>query len=87
RTPTYDWNSLAPNAGGAPPPKVAEAIAASFGSIADFQAQFTDAAIKTFGAGWTWLVQNSAGKLAIVATTPAGTPLTTEATPLLTVDV
>ena len=50
-------------------------------------AQFTDAAIKNFGSGWTWLVKNSDGKLAIVSTSNAGTPLTTDATPLLTVDV
>ncbi len=49
--------------------------------------QFTDAAIKNFGSGWTWLVKNSDGKLAIVSTSNAGTPLTTDATPLLTVDV
>ncbi len=75
------------NAGGEPTGKVAEAIAASFGSFADFKAQFTDAAIKNFGSGWTWLVKNSDGKLAIVSTSNAGTPLTTDATPLLTVDV
>ena len=84
---TFYWNCLAPNAGGEPTGKVAEAIAASFGSFADFKAQFTDAAIKNFGSGWTWLVKNSDGKLAIVSTSNAGTPLTTDATPLLTVDV
>ena len=61
---TFYWNCLAPNAGGEPTGKVAEAIAASFGSFADFKAQFTDAAIKNFGSGWTWLVKNSDGKLA-----------------------
>lgn len=32
-------------------------------------------------------MKNSDGKLAIVSTSNAGTPLTTDATPLLTVDV
>ncbi len=39
---------------------------------------------------WFWLDsagENSDGKLAIVSTSNAGTPLTTDATPLLTVDV
>lgn len=84
---TFYWNCLAPNAGGEPTGKLADAIAASFGSFAEFKAQFTDAAIKNFGSGWTWLVKSADGKLAIVSTSNAGTPLTTDATPLLTVDV
>ena len=52
---TFYWNCLAPNAGGEPTGKLADAIAASFGSFAEFKAQFTDAAIKNFGSGWTWL--------------------------------
>ena len=84
---TFYWNCLAPNAGGEPTGKLADAIAASFGSFADFKAQFTDAAIKNFGSGWTWLVKGTDGKLAIVSTSNAGTPLTTDATPLMTVDV
>lgn len=84
---TFYWNCLAPNAGGEPTGKLADAIIASFGSFADFKAQFTDAAIKNFGSGWTWLVKGKEGKLAIVSTSNAGTPLTTDATPLMTVDV
>lgn len=56
---TFYWNCLAPNAGGEPTGELAEAIAASFGSFADFKAQFTDAAIKNFGSGWTWLVKTA----------------------------
>ncbi|XPE47237.1 superoxide dismutase [Fe] [Shigella flexneri] len=83
---TFYWNCLAPNAGGEPTGAVAEAIDKAFGSFAEFKAQFTDAAVKNFGAGSTWLVKK-AGSLAIVSTSNAGTPLTTDATPLLTVDV
>ena len=84
---TFYWNCLAPNAGGEPTGELADAITASFGSFAEFKAQFTDAAIKNFGSGWTWLVKGKEGKLAIVSTSNAGTPLTTDATPLMTVDV
>ena len=84
---TFYWNCLAPNAGGEPTGAVAEAITKSFGSFAEFKAQFPDAAVKTFGAGWTWLVKKADGSLAIVSTSNAATPLTTDATPLLTVDV
>lgn len=84
---TFYWHCLAPNAGGEPDGELAAAINAAFGSFADFKAKFTDAAVKNFGSGWTWLVKEADGKLAIVSTSNAGTPLTTSATPLMTVDV
>lgn len=84
---TFYWHCLAPNAGGEPTGELAGAINAAFGSFADFKAKFTDAAVKNFGSGWTWLVKDADGKLAIVSTSNAGTPLTTSATPLMTVDV
>ncbi|WLI77216.1 superoxide dismutase [Fe] [Kosakonia sp. H02] len=84
---SFYWNCLAPNAGDEPTGELAAAIAQTFGSIESFKAQFTDAAVKNFGSGWTWLVKKADGALAIVSTSNAGTPLTTDATPLLTVDV
>lgn len=84
---TFYWHCLSPNGGGEPTGKVADAINQSFGSFAEFKAQFTDAAVKNFGAGWTWLVKKSDGTLAIVSTSNAATPLTTADKPLLTVDV
>ncbi len=42
---------------------------------------------QNFGSGWAWLVKEADGKLAIVSTSNAGTPLTTSAKPLMTVDV
>ncbi|CQJ46635.1 superoxide dismutase [Fe] [Yersinia rohdei] len=84
---TFYWHCLSPNGGGEPTGKVAEAINKSFGSFAEFKAQFTDAAVKNFGAGWTWLVKKADGTLAIVSTSNAATPLTTQDKPLLTVDV
>jgi superoxide dismutase len=39
--------------------------------------------VKNFGAGWTWLVKEADGKLAIVSTSNAGTPLTTSAVVLI----
>ncbi|ELI8169468.1 TPA: superoxide dismutase [Fe] [Yersinia enterocolitica] len=84
---TFYWRCLSPNGGGEPTGKVADAINQSFGSFAEFKAQFTDAAVKNFGAGWTWLVKKADGTLAIVSTSNAATPLTTADKPLLTVDV
>ena len=85
---TFYWHSLSPNGGGAPEGAIGEAIDASFGSFDSFKEKFTASAVNNFGSGWTWLVQNSDGSLAIVNTSNAETPLTdSSVTPLLTVDV
>ncbi|NLB52772.1 MAG: superoxide dismutase [Fe] [Syntrophomonadaceae bacterium] len=84
---TFYWNCLAPNAGGEPKGKLAEAINEAFGSFAAFKEKFSAAAIGTFGSGWAWLVKNSAGKLEIVSTSNAVNPLIDNKKPLLTCDV
>ncbi len=84
---TFYWHCLSPQGGGEPEGKLAEAINQAFGSFAAFKQQFSDAAVKNFGAGWTWLVQKPEGSLAIVNTSNAATPLTGDDKPLLTVDV
>ncbi len=85
---SFYWNCLSPNGGGAPSGALASAIEANFGSLEEFKTKFTDSAVNNFGSGWTWLVQNADGGLAIVNTSNAATPLTEAGvTPLLTVDV
>ena len=84
---TFYWNCLSPNGGGAPSGDLAAAIDAAFGSFDEFKSAFTTAAATNFGSGWTWLVRNADGSLAIVSTSNAGCPLTSGQTPLLTVDV
>lgn len=84
---TFYWHCLSPQGGGEPQGKLAAAINQAFGSFTAFREQFSDAAVKNFGAGWTWLVKRPDGSLAIVNTSNAATPLTGEDKPLLTVDV
>jgi Fe-Mn family superoxide dismutase len=84
---TFYWNCLSPNGGGAPSGDLGAAINAAFGSFDNFKAEFTKAAATNFGSGWTWLVKNADGSLAIVSTSNAGTPMTSGQTALLTVDV
>jgi len=84
---TFFWDSLSPNGGGTPTGKVLEAIEANFGSFADFKDKFSKAAATLFGSGWAWLVKTPAGKLEIVQTNNAGTPITTPNKPVLTLDV
>jgi Fe-Mn family superoxide dismutase len=80
------WLSMAPNAGGAPTGVLADKINESFGGFDAFKEQFVNAGIGQFGSGWVWLVANK-GKLEIVKTANADTPLTEGKTPLLVCDV
>ena len=84
---TFYWHCLAPEAGGEPTGKLAEAIDQAFGSFESFKEKFSATAATTFGSGWAWLVKNDDGKLEIVSTSNAGTPLTEGKKPLLTCDV
>ncbi|WP_413664796.1 superoxide dismutase [Fe] [Microbulbifer sp. CNSA002] len=85
---TFYWNCLSPNGGGEATGAIAEAINAAFGSFDQFKEAFTTSAVNNFGSGWTWLVKNADGSVAIVNTSNAATPLTEEGvTPLLTCDV
>jgi Fe-Mn family superoxide dismutase len=84
---TFYWNCLSPKGGGEPGGDLAEAIEKDFGSVAKFREAFTKAATTLFGSGWAWLVREPGGKLAVVATSNAGNPMTEGKTPLLTCDV
>jgi len=83
---TFFWHSMRPGGGGAPTGKLLEKLTADFGSFDAFKTQFADAAKTQFGSGWAWLVLE-AGKLKVVKTPNAETPLTGSAKPLLTCDV
>ncbi len=84
---TFYWNCLAPDAGGEPQGRLADAINKSFGSFAKFKEEFTKTSVGTFGSGWGWLVQRPDGDLALVSTSNAATPLTGNDRALLTCDV
>lgn len=84
---TFYWNCLSPNGGGEPNGKLAEAITKNFGSFETFKDQFTQTAATTFGSGWAWLVQDASGKLKIISTSNADTPMTEGYTALMTCDV
>lgn len=84
---TFYWHCLSPNGGGRPSGKLAELIDRDFGSFDEFEKEFSDKAAGNFGSGWTWLVKQPDGKLAVVNTDDAKTPLTGDDKPLLTCDV
>jgi Fe-Mn family superoxide dismutase len=84
---TFYWNGFTQNSDKKPTGELLLAIENNFGSFEKFVEDFTASCINNFGSGWTWLVKTPAGKLEIVNTSNAATPLTTENTPLLTCDV
>ncbi|WP_037585287.1 superoxide dismutase [Stenoxybacter acetivorans] len=84
---TFYWFGLTPAGKGKPEGALAQAIEAKWGSFDVFKEEFNKTAAGTFGSGWAWLVKTSSGDLALVSTSNAATPLTTDNTPLLTCDV
>jgi len=80
------WTLMAPNAGGAPTGKAADAINGAFGSFDAFKEQFAKAATTRFGSGWAWLVSSS-GKLAIESTANQDSPIMEGKKPILGLDV
>ena len=83
---TFYWHSMKPNGGGKPTGEVLKLIESDFGSYENFVTEFKNAGATQFGSGWAWLVLDS-GKLKVVKTGNAETPLTTSAKPLMTMDV
>jgi Fe-Mn family superoxide dismutase len=83
---TFYWNSIKPNGGGTPTGALADKITADFGSFEAFVDEFKKAGATQFGSGWAWLVLDG-GTLKVTKTGNAENPLTTGATPLLTMDV
>jgi len=86
------WSTMqAPQANNIPYGKLAAAINASFGSFANFQTKFSDAAKARFGSGWAWLVLTAEKQLVITSTPNQDNPLMDVAEvkglPLLGLDV
>lgn len=83
---TFYWNCMKKNGGGKPTGEIAERINKDFGSYEKFLEEFKNAGATQFGSGWAWLVIRN-GKLEVMKTSNADTPIAHGITPLLTVDV
>ncbi|MEY4877003.1 MAG: hypothetical protein RL708_2152 [Bacteroidota bacterium] len=88
---TFFWNSLAPNAGGNPTGKLADAITTEFGSFETFKEKFAAAGATRFGSGWAWLCVDANKKLCVCSTPNQDNPLMDIAdckgTPIVGLDV
>ncbi|MBK7098295.1 MAG: superoxide dismutase [Sphingobacteriales bacterium] len=87
---SFFWEILAPNAGGTPSGKLADAITETFGSLDALKEKFNNAGVTRFGSGWAWLIVKD-GKLEVTSTPNQDNPLMDVAevkgTPILGVDV
>ncbi|SFW72200.1 superoxide dismutase [Chitinophaga sancti] len=87
---SFFWTILAPNAGGEPTGKLADAIKSTFGSFEEFKEKFNAAGTTRFGSGWAWLLVKG-GKLEVSSTPNQDNPLMDVAevkgTPILGCDV
>ena len=81
------WETMGPDAGGAPTGDLAAAIDDAFGSFTAFKEQFAKAATTRFGSGWAWLYVGQDGKLALGSAPNQDTPLMEGNTPILGLDV
>jgi Fe-Mn family superoxide dismutase len=81
------WKWMKPAGGSqALPEKLETRIARDFGSFVKFRGAFIDAAKGQFGSGWGWLAEKD-GKLVVMATPNAESPLVHGGKPLLGVDL
>lgn len=90
---SFFWHSIMPNGGGMPDVLLLSRIEHSFGSFASFKDQFKAMAVAYFGSGWIWLVEDkeknkeNLGKLSLVTTSNADTPIVQGIRPLITCDL
>jgi len=71
------WTLLTPNPeakANVPSGKLADAIIKEYKSLEEFKKQFSEKALKIFGSGWCWLIEQN-GKLLITTTPNQDNPL------------
>jgi Fe-Mn family superoxide dismutase len=84
---TFYWHCFTPNGNGSLSAGLEKAVNDAFGSKEKFLEEFVAKGVSNFGSGWTWLVKDGSGKVSIVNTSNAETPITKNLIPLLVADV
>ncbi len=79
------WEIMGPKK--EPNTKLIGEITTDFGSIDEFKKIFTDASVKHFGSGWTWLARDKNGKLKIYSLPNQDSPLLLGEEPIITLDL
>jgi superoxide dismutase, Fe-Mn family len=85
---TFYWKCMdSASKESSPSDALAKAIKDQWGSLKDFQEEFSKSATSLFGSGWVWLVQKEDGSLAIFQGQNAENPMSEGHNPVLTCDV
>ena len=85
---TFYWHCMTPDKDESPKALLLKNIERDFGSFDNFKQLYIKQAATLFGSGWLWLVCDKNGKLSLMQTSNAETPITNdELRPLLTCDV
>ena len=82
---TLFWEIMTPGGASEPSGSVAEAVEA-FGGLDKLKSEVTDAGVKRFGSGWSWVVRDGAG-IVVLSTPNQDSPLMDGKTPVLGIDV
>ncbi len=80
------WETIGPNAGGAPTGALAAAIDSELGGFETFKTEFAKAATTRFGSGWAFLAVAD-GKLKVYSLPNQDSPIMEGETPILGLDV
>ena len=83
---TLFWEIMGPDGGGEPSGDLAAAIDDAFGGLDELKQQATDAGVKRFGSGWSWLVWDG-DALSVMSMPNQDSPLSEGKTPILGIDV
>jgi superoxide dismutase, Fe-Mn family len=81
------WEIMAPDGGGEPDGELGGAIESTFGGLDALKQEMNDAGVNRFGSGWSWLVVEGGGGLAVTSTANQDTPLADGQTPIVGIDV
>jgi superoxide dismutase, Fe-Mn family len=82
----FYWQVLKPGGGSQPTGRLAQALDRDFGGFAKFKEAYALRANAVFGSGWAWLIEDG-GKLALMETSNADTPVAHGKRPLAVIDV
>lgn len=81
------WQTLTSNGSNLPNGELKTKIEEKFGSFENFKKEFSALGMAQFGSGWVWLCLDLEGKLEIIKTSNADSPLTQGKKPLMVMDI